>query len=141
VNGFLGGLVAITAPCYWVKPVWAVVIGLVAGIIVPLGIDLLEHLRIDDPIGAVPVHFLAGIWGIISIGLFAGGYTLPGSDGAVPDAATFKTAAEATAAGAVPQIKGLFEGGGGAQLLAQAIGCITCIVAVGGLALLVMKAI
>ena len=58
VNGFLGGLVAITAPCYWVSPFGAVIIGAVAGIVVPLGIDLLEHLRIDDPIGAVPVHGL-----------------------------------------------------------------------------------
>ena len=56
VNGFLGGLVAITCPCYWVSPVGAVWIGAIAGIVVPLGIDLLEHLRIDDPIGAVPVH-------------------------------------------------------------------------------------
>ena len=69
VNGFLGGLVAITCPCYWVSPFGAVMIGAVAGIVVPLGINLLEHLRIDDPIGAVPVHMFAGIWGTLSLGL------------------------------------------------------------------------
>ena len=69
VNGFLGGLVAITCPCYWVSPFGAVCIGAVAGVVVRLGIDLLEHLRIDDPIGAVPVHAFAGIWGTLSLGL------------------------------------------------------------------------
>ena len=82
INGFLGGLVAITAPCYWVSPGWAIVIGGVAGLIVPLAIDLIEYLRIDDPIGAVPVHFACGIWGTLSIGLFAGRFGLPGPDGA-----------------------------------------------------------
>ena len=56
LNGFLGGLVAITAPCYWVSPPGPIIIGAVAGIVVALGVDLLEQLRIDDPIGAVPVH-------------------------------------------------------------------------------------
>ncbi len=73
INGFLGGLVAITAPCYWVNSVGAVIIGLVGGIIVVLGIDLLEHRRIDDPIGAVAVHGMAGIWGTWAVGLFATG--------------------------------------------------------------------
>ena len=73
VNGFLGGLVAITCPCYWVSPFGAVVIGAVAGIVVPLGINLLEHLRIDDPIGAVRSTCFAGIWGTLSLGLFATG--------------------------------------------------------------------
>src|SRR5436853_1586859 len=71
LNGFLGGLVAITAPCYWVSPGGAVLIGGIAGIVVPLAVDLLERLRIDDPIGAVPVHMMAGIWGTLSIGIFA----------------------------------------------------------------------
>ena len=55
-NGFLAGLVAITCPCYWVTPTGAVLLGGIAGVVVILGIDLLEWLRIDDPIGAVPVH-------------------------------------------------------------------------------------
>ena len=56
INGFLGGLVAITCPCYWVNATGAVIIGAIAGLVVVLGIDLIEHLRIDDPIGAVAVH-------------------------------------------------------------------------------------
>ena len=56
VNGFLAGLVAITCPCYWVSPTGAFFIGIVAGVVVISATDLLEFLRIDDPIGAVPVH-------------------------------------------------------------------------------------
>jgi ammonium transporter, Amt family len=75
INGFLGGLVAITCPCYWVNATGAVIIGAVAGVVVVLGIDLVEHFRIDDPIGAVAVHGIAGMWGTWSLGLFAsGGY-------------------------------------------------------------------
>ena len=74
VNGFLAGLVAITCPCYWVDPDrrvlhrhhrrrrrWS------------SRLDLLEYLRIDDPIGAVPVHMVAGMLGTMSLGLFAAG--------------------------------------------------------------------
>ncbi len=126
LNGFLGGLVAITAPCYWVNPLGAVIIGAVAGIVVPLGVDALEYLRIDDPIGAVPVHMLAGIWGTLSIGLFAtGDYGIPGPEGA--DTST--------------TITGLFYGGGGGQLVAQIIGSLSCLVCVGGVAFIVMKLI
>jgi Amt family ammonium transporter len=79
-NGFLAGLVAITCPCYWVSPTGACALGAVAGIIVILGVDLLEFLRIDDPIGAWPVHGLCGIWGTLSLGLFASGqYSAAGS--------------------------------------------------------------
>ena len=73
INGFLGGLVAITAPCYWVNAFGAICIGLIGGIVVVYGIDLIEHFRIDDPIGAVAVHGMAGIWGTWSVGLFATG--------------------------------------------------------------------
>ena len=69
INGFLAGLVAITCPCYWVSPLGAILLGLVAGIVVWLGVNLLEWFRIDDPIGAVSVHGFAGIWGTISLGL------------------------------------------------------------------------
>ena len=72
-NGFLAGLVAITCPCYWVSPTGAIILGGIAGVIVYLGIELLEYLRIDDPIGAVPVHGFAGMWGTWSLGLFACG--------------------------------------------------------------------
>jgi len=116
INGFLGGLVAITAPCYWVNPGAAIIIGGMAGIFVPLATDLIEHLRIDDPVGAVPVHGACGIWGTIAVGLFASGqYGIPTSTGA--DNAN--------------PIKGLFYGGGTGQLTAQVIGSISCIVVVG----------
>src|SRR4030081_1651212 len=72
-NGFLAGLVAITCPCYWVSPTGAILLGAVAGGVVVAGVELLEWLRIDDPIGAVPVHMLCGIWGTLSLGLFACG--------------------------------------------------------------------
>ena len=79
-NGFLAGLVAITCPCYWVSPTGACALGAIAGVIVILGIDLLEYLRIDDPIGAWPVHGLCGVWGTLSLGLFASGeYNFSGS--------------------------------------------------------------
>ena len=70
MNGALAGLVAITAPCAFVDPWAAIVIGAVAGVIVVLGVVVLDRLRIDDPVGAVPVHGLNGIWGTLAIGLF-----------------------------------------------------------------------
>jgi Amt family ammonium transporter len=73
INGFLAGLVAITCPCYWVDPLGAILLGAVAGLVVYLGTNLLEYLRIDDPVGAVPVHGFCGIWGTLSLGLFACG--------------------------------------------------------------------
>lgn len=107
INGFLGGLVAITCPCYWVNTTGAVIIGLIAGVVVVLGIDLIEHLRIDDPIGAVAVHGITGIWGTLSLGLFATGqFGVPTSTGI--DTSSL--------------VKGLFWGGGVTQLKAQLIG-------------------
>lgn len=70
LNGALAGLVAITAPCAWVSPLAAVIIGLVGGGLVVYGVALLEKLRIDDPVGAVPVHGICGVWGTLSVGLF-----------------------------------------------------------------------
>jgi len=72
-NGMLAGLVAITAPCAFVQPWAAAVIGLIAGVIVVISIFFLEKRGIDDPVGAVSVHGTAGIWGVLSIGLFASG--------------------------------------------------------------------
>jgi Amt family ammonium transporter len=70
MNGALAGLVAITAPCAFVDPWAAIVIGLVAGILVIFGVVVLDRLRIDDPVGAFPVHGVNGVWGTLSIGLF-----------------------------------------------------------------------
>ncbi|OJV06782.1 MAG: hypothetical protein BGO12_22455 [Verrucomicrobia bacterium 61-8] len=70
INGALGGLVGITANCNIVSPASAVVIGLVAGVIATFGSLLLERLRIDDAVGAVPVHLFCGWWGILSVAIF-----------------------------------------------------------------------
>lgn len=70
-NGAIAGLVAITAPCAFVDPWASVVIGLVAGIILPAIVVGVDKLKIDDPIGALPAHGVAGIWGTLAIGLFA----------------------------------------------------------------------
>jgi Amt family ammonium transporter len=107
INGFLAGLVAITCPCYWVSPTGAILLGGVAGVLVVAGVELLEWLRIDDPIGAVPVHGMCGIWGTLSLGLFACGKY--GSTGPVgPDNSV--------------ALKGLLYGGGTQLLLAQTLG-------------------
>ncbi len=73
-NGFLAGLVAITAPCAFVNPISAVVIGFLAGVLVCISVAFVERsLKIDDPVGAVSVHGACGIWGVIAVGLFADG--------------------------------------------------------------------
>ena len=70
MNGALAGLVAITAPCAYVEPWAAIVIGAVAGYTVVKGVELLDKLQIDDPVGAVPVHGICGVWGTICVGIF-----------------------------------------------------------------------
>jgi len=70
LNGALAGLVAITAPCAYVTPGYSVLIGAIGGVIVVYGAVLLEKLKIDDPVGAVPVHLFNGIWGTLAIGIF-----------------------------------------------------------------------
>ncbi len=70
MNGALAGLVAITAPCSYILPYESAIIGAVAGIIVVLGTVFLDKLLIDDPVGAVPVHMMNGIWGTLSVGIF-----------------------------------------------------------------------
>jgi Amt family ammonium transporter len=99
--------VAITCPCYWVSPTGAILLGGIAGVIVVVAVDVLEALRIDDPIGAVPVHGICGIWGTLSLGLFASGQF--GSTGPM--------AADNSA-----PLTGLFYGGGFTVLTAQIIG-------------------
>ncbi|ADU27665.1 ammonium transporter [Ethanoligenens harbinense] len=73
-NGALAGLVAITAPCGFTSAPWAAVIGLVAGILVCIAVPTVENkFKIDDPVGAISVHFVNGLWGVIATGLFADG--------------------------------------------------------------------
>lgn len=73
-NGALAGLVAITAPCAFVNGIWAFVIGTVAGILVCISVSVVENkFKIDDPVGAISVHCVNGLWGILALGLFADG--------------------------------------------------------------------
>src|SRR3954470_19936739 len=126
VNGFLAGLVAITCPCYWVSPAGSFVIGAVAGLVVIWVTDLLEHVRIDDPIGAVPVHLACGIWGTLSLGLFATGeFGLPTPMGV----------------DATVSVKGLLYGGGMAQLMSQAIGSASVVLATLAVSVVLMYAV
>lgn len=73
VNGSIGGLVGITAGCATMQPGYALITGLVAGFVVVLGMRLMERLRLDDVVGAVPVHGFAGVWGTLAAGLFFSG--------------------------------------------------------------------
>jgi Amt family ammonium transporter len=126
INGFLGGLVAITCPCYWVNSFGAICIGGIAAIVVVFGVDLIEWWRVDDPIGAVAVHGFCGIWGTLSLGLFATGqYGVPGQTGA--DTSTV--------------VDGLLWGGGFKQLGAQIIGSATVGVATFVIAMVMMRAV
>jgi len=73
-NGLLGGLVAITAPCAFVAPAAAAMIGIIAGLLVVALVLILERqFRIDDPVGAIAVHAGCGIWGALALGIFADG--------------------------------------------------------------------
>ena len=132
-NGFLAGLVAITCPCYWVSPTGACILGAIAGVIVILGVDLLEALRIDDPIGAWPVHGLCGVWGTLSLGLFGSGeYNLGGSGPAAPA----NTVGDVTSS-----YTGLFYGGGIHPHMAQCIGSFTICAATFICAMVIFKAL
>jgi Amt family ammonium transporter len=122
MNGALAGLVAITAPCAVVSPAAAIVIGIVAGFIVVMGVTLLDRLKIDDPVGAIPVHGFNGMWGTIAVGIWGqkalglandgllhgGGFTQLGIQivGTVACAA-FAMAAMAVVFGAVKAMMGL----------------------------------
>lgn len=97
MNGILAGLVAITAPCAFVSPWAALIIGAAGGILVVYGVLFFDKMKIDDPVGAITVHGLCGVWGTISLGLFG----LP-SMGA----------------------SGLFTGGGFQPLLVQVLGAV-----------------
>ena len=107
LNASLAGLVAITAPCDVTDAFGSMVIGAVAGVLVVFGVWLLDYkLHIDDPVGAVAVHMMNGIWGTIAVGLFA-----------TPTAPGYSIA---NAAG--EEIKGLFYGGGFELLGLQILG-------------------
>ena len=70
MNGVLGGLVGITAGADQMGPTSAIIIGAIGGAVVVLGVALLDKCKLDDPVGAIPVHLFAGIWGTLAVGLF-----------------------------------------------------------------------
>ncbi len=71
MNGVLAGLVAITAGCAYFEPISAIIVGVIGGVLYVLSVGWMEKAKIDDPVGAVPVHLVCGIWGTLAIGLFA----------------------------------------------------------------------
>ena len=110
-NGLLAGLVAITAPSGFVNPVGSVIIGLIAGVLVCVSVEFIDRvMKVDDPVGAISVHGTNGLWGVISVGLFADGKSnYGGSWGGVNG-----------------NVTGLFYGDAG-QLVAQLIGVCTLV--------------
>jgi Amt family ammonium transporter len=121
VNGTLAGLVAITAPCAFVDSWAAVVIGLIAGVIVCWATVLLDKWKIDDPVGAVPVHFFNGLWGVLAVGIFANGN---------PDTAAWN--------GVESAVTGLLYGGT-TQIISQLAEAVSIIVFVFGLSYVFFK--
>lgn len=114
-NGFLAGLVAITAPCAFVSSFGAAVIGLIAGALLVYSVIFVdETLKIDDPVGAISVHGVCGAFGVLSLGLFADGTYGEGFNGVAGP------------------VTGLLYGGGFSQMAAQLIGTTTCAVFVFG---------
>jgi Amt family ammonium transporter len=117
-NGLLAGLVGVTAGCWVVEPIGAVIIGLIAGTLVVFAVSFFDRIRIDDPVGAVSVHGVCGAFGTIAVGLFS------------------NTEADGVVA------KGLFYGGGGSQLVSQLIGVVSIAVFVAitaGLLFFILK--
>jgi ammonium transporter, Amt family len=116
VNGMLAGLVAITAPCAFTSPAYSALIGGIAGIIVIYAAEFIEKRGVDDPVGAIAVHGVNGIWGVLAVGIFANGSyggAWNGSD--------------------VTAIEGVVEGEFG-QLGAQALGVLVLCTVMFGLA-------
>ena len=116
MNGALAGLVAITAPCAYVLPAEAILIGAVGGMIVVGATIALDKILVDDPVGAVPVHAMNGLWGTIALGLF--GHQSLGL-----------------------ARNGLLHGGGAAQLGVQILGAFTVAAFVFGTMFCVFKLI
>ena len=123
LNGGLAGLVAITAPCAFVSVGSAFLIGIIAGILVVFAVLFFDRVRLDDPVGAVSVHMVNGVWGTMALGLFADPTVSPAAAVAKP---------------------GLFLGGGMQQLLPQLIGIVSVaafVVAVSSVSWLIIRAV
>jgi Amt family ammonium transporter len=108
-NSMLAGLVAITAPCAFVTPVGAFIIGAIAGVLVIVAVFFFDRVKIDDPVGAISVHGVNGLWGVLAVGLFADGTYGQGWNG---------VGATEYLGAAGKGVTGLFYGDG-KQLLAQ----------------------
>jgi Amt family ammonium transporter len=110
-NGLLAGLVAITAPSGFVNTISSAIIGLIAGLLVCFSVEYFDRVaKIDDPVGAISVHGVNGLWGVISVGLFADGRSNYGGSWN----------------GVSGSVRGLFYGDPG-QLIAQLIGVATLV--------------
>jgi len=110
-NGLLAGLVAITAPSGFVNTVGAAILGFVAGGLVCLSVEFIERvMKVDDPVGAISVHGTCGLWGVLSVGLFADGTSNYGGSWNGVDGS----------------VTGLFYGDP-SQLVAQLVGCCTLV--------------
>ena len=121
VNGMLAGLVAITAPSGFVNPTGSILIGLIAGVLVVLSVGFIENvMKVDDPVGAISVHGVCGLWGVLSVGLFADGMSNYGGSWN----------------GVTGSVTGLFYGDA-SQLVAQLVGISTLIGVVFTLSFLV----
>lgn len=121
-NGLLAGLVAITAPSGFVGATTGFIIGAIAGVLVCLSVEFFDRIHVDDPVGAISVHGICGLWGVIALGLFADGSAFYGGSWN----------------GVNGSVKGLFYGDPG-QLFAQVIGCITLVVWAFGFAFTFFK--
>lgn len=118
INGALGGLVGITAGCAFVSVSSSLIIGAIAGALIVFGVLLLDKLKLDDPVGALAVHGMGGIFGTLAVGLFAQESIAPGTTG-----------------------NGLFFGGGFGLLWSQMIGVAAVGAAVFGVSLVIWLAI
>jgi Amt family ammonium transporter len=137
-NGMLAGLVMITAPCAFVDPMVAAGIGLFAGITVIEAVFFIERkLKIDDPVGAISVHGVCGLLGVLAVGLFANGkYGIDAGGAGVGWNGTTTSVTEGVADG----VTGFFYGGnGGGQLLSQLAGMVVLCTVILGIAFAFFK--
>src|SRR5882672_4466922 len=114
-NGMLAGLVAITAPCAFVSPWAAVAIGAIAGVVVVVAVGFFDSRGVDDPVGAISVHGVCGLWGVLSVGIFANGDYGAGWNGVVRDAFVKQYGSDG--------VRGILYGDA-SQLVMQAIDCV-----------------
>jgi Amt family ammonium transporter len=133
-NSMLAGLVAITAPCAFVSPLSAFIIGAVAGTLVVVSVFFFDKIKVDDPVGAISVHGTNGAWGVLALGLFSDGSYGAGWNG------VGATEYLGTTGAALKGVTGLFYGDS-KQFIAQVVDVFVCVgwnVVVGGLAFFII---